>query len=100
VPNPQKNTAVLSDDGKSHTLSLVNKNLTEPLETTLSLSGFAQMKIEQCIALEGAALDTVNTADSSPVLPIIDRTDCRIVTDALEISLPAASWHMVRIRIV
>jgi alpha-N-arabinofuranosidase len=91
--------AVLSNDSKSLTLFLVNKNLTEPLETTVSLSGFAPMQIEQCVALAGVSLDTVNTADYTPVLPVIGQTDCRIIMNTLEISLPAASWHMVRIRI-
>jgi len=91
--------AVLSEDGQFLTLFLVNKNLTEPIETVVSLSGFAPMIIEQCIALEGAELDAVNTADSSPVLPVTGLTDCRIIMDTLEIYLPAASWQMVRIRI-
>ena len=91
--------AVLSNDSKSLTLFLINKNLTEPLETTVSLSGFAPMQIEQCVALAGVSLDTVNTADYSPVLPVIGQTDCRIMMNTLEISLPAASWQMVRIRI-
>jgi len=92
--------AVLSDDHGALTLFLVNKHLTEPLETKVTLSGLTPIRIEQCISLSGFDLDAANTADTSPVLPSAGQTDCRLTADGIEVSLPAASWQMVQIKLM
>jgi len=91
--------AVLSDDRAALTLFLVNKHLTETMETTVLLSGIVSSRITQCVTLSGFPLDAVNTADNAPVIPVISQTDCQLTKDGINISLPAASWQMVRIAV-
>ena len=92
--------AVLSDDHKFLTLFLINKHLSEPLQTDVSLPGFTPLHINRQVTLAGYSLDAANTADASPVLPVTGQTDCRLTAEGLEISLPAASWQMVQIAIM
>lgn len=91
--------AVLSDDRTELTLFLVNKHLTEAIETSVNLSGFTALMVEKSITLAGCSTDAVNTADSSPVLPVMDSVDYTLKSDGIDLTLPAASWQMVRIRV-
>jgi len=90
--------AVLSDDGKMLTLFLVNKHLSESLDTTVSLNGITTVQVELCAVLSGFTAGTVNTVDFAPVVPVFNQMGYRLGADKIELSLPAASWQMIRIK--
>ncbi len=83
-------SAVLSEDEKFITLFLVNKNPEEQMEITLSgLTG----TISSFMTLSGFSFDTVNTKEAQPVLP--KELPCPPMD---QLTLPAASFNMIRIR--
>ncbi len=84
-------SAVLSEDGNTLALFLINKNPQEEME--LYLPGI-KGEILSFVTIAGHSFDTVNTADSQPVIPREVTGEC---LDDLKI--PAASWNMIRIHL-
>lgn len=87
--------AVLDESGRSITLFAVNKNLDEALECEARLDNFSGAKV-CCTGLFGHAYHQANTVDSQPIKPT-EYDGARVESDSLKLSLPAASWSMIRI---
>lgn len=84
-------SAVLSEDGHTLSLFLINKNPEEEMEIDLpEIKG----ELLSFVTIAGHSFDTVNTADSQPVFP--REVTARCLDD---LKLPAASWNMIQIKL-
>ena len=84
-------SAVVSEDGKTATLFIVNRNLTEDALCCLEGS-LAGKPILRHATMAGFPLESGNTAQHSPVVP-------QVVPAGEAITLPAASWNMLQIQL-
>lgn len=87
--------AVLSKDADMITVILVNKNLDEELICNLELDGVA-VAAEQ-ITLTAPSLSSTNTADNQCVVE--SRHELGTKGNTLSVSLPPASWTMIKAEI-
>lgn len=90
--------AVLSTNGREITVFVVNKNLNQDIPCQISLSGFACTSMTEWISLSGYPAGAANTASENPVQPS-NRKDITFTQDAVSLTLPKASWNMVRFEI-
>ncbi|MBN2049146.1 MAG: alpha-N-arabinofuranosidase [Spirochaetales bacterium] len=90
--------AVLSSDKKELTVFLVNKDLKNPSACRMTLEGLKPAKAGDHLALS-ASLDSVNTADASPVLPR-KVSDTKSINNGITFTLEAASWNMIRLPLI
>jgi alpha-N-arabinofuranosidase len=89
--------AVLSDQGNELVLFIVNKHTSEDIEYRVEL-GLRATGVIEWVTLGGYALDTINSADTSPVAPA-QRNDAVIDGHGISLTLPKASWNMLRIQL-
>lgn len=84
--------AVLSEDGHTLSLFLINKNPEEEMEIDLpEIKG----ELLSFVTMAGHSFDTVNTADAQPVFPTEVTGRC-----LEDLKLPAASWNMIQIKLL
>lgn len=82
-------SAILSEEGGTVSLFLINKHPTEAMK--MSLSGISGT-VKTFVTLSGVGFDSVNTCECQPVMPK------EIVGQTLDtLCLPPASWNMVLI---
>ena len=92
-------TAVVSESGDALTIFAINRNLTEPLELTTVLRGFAKAEVIEWTTMHHADLKAVNTEqDPDNVIPQA-ATGAQVSGETLTATLPAASWNVIRLRI-
>ena len=82
-------SAVLSPDGHTVTLFVVNRSLCDSVQCQFHLT--EQAKLVRHISMAGFAPDAVNTADSAPVCP----KELPVDSDS-GVVLPEASWNMLQ----
>ena len=82
-------SAVLSPDGHTVTLFVVNRSLCDGVQCQFHLT--EQAKLVRHISMAGFAPDAVNTADSAPVCP----KELPVDSDS-GVVLPEASWNMLQ----
>lgn len=90
--------AVLADDEKTLTLFVVNKSETNAAEIEVSLCGIQAESVETALTLSGCAFGETNTAERSPVAPK-PLSGTSVGGGRVTLSLPAASWNIVRLSI-
>ncbi|MPM82504.1 Intracellular exo-alpha-(1-_5)-L-arabinofuranosidase [bioreactor metagenome] len=90
--------ATLSRDEREIVLFLVNRSAEQRQDCQISIARAAAVSIVECVSLSGFSAESVNTADSSPVMP---QQNCNYVFDqgVLFVTLPQFSWNMIRISI-
>jgi len=94
-------SAILSKDNSELTLFIVNKNLTENITTAFSLkeSYNSNITILEHIELTANSLRATNTAESSAVTPVNVTTYASVNDNEVALTLKAASWNMLRIKL-
>ena len=86
--------AVRTEDGL--TLFLVNKHLKQDIACSLSLKGMPMTEVAEWMVLCGHELGSVNTANHASVQPV-RTTGAQIKHGEITLTLPKASWSMVRL---
>jgi alpha-N-arabinofuranosidase len=78
-------------------LFAINRSLNEAMPLEVTLSGFGPLTLAEAQVLRHDDLGAVNTADEpNKVAPAsLDRVT--VVGDRAEMSLPPASWSMIRL---
>lgn len=89
---------VVSENAKEMALFIVNKNLEEDIVCTINMSGAEYSGLLEWVSLHGQTVEEINTADHSPIQPIL--IDGAIIQeDSCTLTLPKASWNMLRVEI-
>jgi alpha-N-arabinofuranosidase len=93
-----KAAAVHSAKDQMLTLFLLNRSLDDPMSVSVTASGLGTLVPGAATTLCNDDLEAVNTKDAAPVAPVplggIAATD-----GGVRISLPAASWNVVRLNV-
>jgi alpha-N-arabinofuranosidase len=93
-----KAAAVHSAKDQMLTLFLLNRSLDDPMSVSVTASGLGNLVPGAATTLCNDDLEAVNTKDAAPVAPVplggIAATD-----GGVRISLPAASWNVVRLNV-
>ena len=85
--------AVLSENRREITLFVVNRSMTDALETAFNLPTTAELT--EWFSLSGFSPDVVNTADLHSVSP--KKMTCPAVDcGTMHVSIPQLSWNMLR----
>jgi alpha-N-arabinofuranosidase len=82
------------------TIFAVNRNIKEAIQLTAEIAGFSDMALAEHRVLANSDLDAVNSFTEEKVKPkILDsgKLDGKAGSQNLEISLPPASWNMIRL---
>ena len=87
--------AVQGEDGRTVTLFLINRSPEAALETQIALPARTSQNVAWT-SLFGPDADAVNTADSTPVLPV-EMPAPAADGGTLRVSLPPLSWNMLRV---
>ena len=87
--------AVLSQETDILTVILVNKNLNDDIVCNLELD--ANVESAEQITLTAPSLNSANTADTPCVAE--SRSNLLAGTNVLSLTLPLASWNMIRVRV-
>jgi alpha-N-arabinofuranosidase len=90
--------AVLSHDENELNLFLINKDLENAIDCRVILMGCQTSSAGEHVVL-AAPLDSVNIAESSPVLPQ-SVSDITVHNDGVTFRLEAASWNLIRIPLI
>ncbi len=90
--------AVLSDNASELTLFVVNKHPRQDIELRADLSDLLPEGMIEWVALSGHDMETVNTAGHSPVKPVCPG-NAEIGPQGVSLSLPKASWNMLRLSV-
>jgi alpha-N-arabinofuranosidase len=91
VYNPEKNEI---------NIFAVNRNLKEAINMEAEISGFSEMKLAEHRVMCNSNLDTVNSAAQEKVKPVNQqggKIEGKANSQRLEVSLPAASWNLIRL---
>jgi alpha-L-arabinofuranosidase len=92
-----KAAAVHSAEDRMLTLFLLNRSLDDSLSVSVEASGFVTLAPAAATTLRNDNLEAANTKDATPVLPA--PLDGIAATDGgLRLTLPAASWNVVRLK--
>jgi alpha-L-arabinofuranosidase len=92
-----KVAAVHMPEEATLTLFLLNRHLTDEASVEISADGFPALAVERATTLRHADLDAANTKDDPEKVkpsPLGGVT----VSDRIRVSLPAASWNVVRLK--
>jgi alpha-N-arabinofuranosidase len=93
-----KLAAVHDGDAKSLTLFALNRHLHEELPLELKAEGFAGLAIDQALTLHDADLSAVNTkANPERIEPLVLK-GAAATTSRIQVTLPAASWNVIRLK--
>jgi len=91
-----KAAAVHSAGEHTLTLFLLNRSLDEAMTVSVDASGFSGLTPGHTTTLRHDDLEAINTRDATPVSPV--PLDGVAATDGgLRVTLPAASWSVVRL---
>jgi alpha-N-arabinofuranosidase len=93
-----KAATVHSTADRTLTLFLLNRSLDEPMTVSVDASGFGGLALGRATTLRHDDLEAINTKDATPVAPApldgVVMTDC-----GPRVTLPAASWSVVRLSV-
>ena len=92
-------TAVVSESGDELTIFAINRSLTEPLELTTTLRGFAKAEVIEWITMHHTDLKAVNTETNPDNVIPQAATGATVTGETLKATLPASSWNVIRLRI-
>ena len=93
-----KAAAVHSADDRTLTLFLLNRSLDTPMTVSVDAQGFGGLMPAQATTLRHDDLDAINTQDEGPVAPV--PLDGVVASEGgLSITIPAASWNVVRVNV-
>jgi len=88
------------ENDKELAIFIVNKNLEEDIVCAINISGAKNLVLLEWVNLQGQYAGEINTADNSPIKPNpINRDEAKINADSCLLTLPKASWNMLRIEI-
>jgi alpha-N-arabinofuranosidase len=93
-----KVSAVQSSAGKALTLLLLNRHLEHEGNIEISVEGFFGLTVDRATTLHHADLEAVNSKDSPETVRPAPLTTVSI-TDRVRVSLPAASWNVIRLAV-
>ncbi|MEU4678995.1 alpha-N-arabinofuranosidase [Micromonospora sp. NPDC023737] len=91
--------ATWDDTAGEMAVFLVNRALAAPAEVTVDLSGAQVQGIIECVTIGGTDLDARNTADGPDHAAPRPNDTARRVGSDIRLTLPAASWSMVRLTV-
>jgi len=92
-------SAILNEDRGELTVFAVNRNLEAPLPLKVTLENLNAEKILEFVSLHHADLLAENREHEEKVRPEI-RTDAVAENGTVSAMLPAASWNMIRVKIL
>jgi alpha-N-arabinofuranosidase len=97
-----ESVAVYDEEHGQLTIFAVNRNLEEPLDLSVSLSGFENCRFQaiEHITMNNANLKAVNSANGEAVRPLTQsvatgRSLSKLDGNKLEVRLPPASWNVI-----
>jgi alpha-N-arabinofuranosidase len=91
-----KAAAVHSAADRTLTLFLLNRSIDEPMTVSVEAAGFGGLTPGKATTLRHDDLEAINTRDETPVAPVaLDAIE--VVDGGVRVSLPAASWSVVRL---
>ncbi|MDR0443649.1 MAG: alpha-N-arabinofuranosidase [Treponema sp.] len=95
VHNPEKNEL---------TIFAVNRNLNEAIQLEAEMSGFGDIRIIEHRVLQNSDLDACNSVSQEKVKPVVHTAGTaeggKIEENQLTVSLPPASWNVIRLVLV
>jgi len=89
--------AVQTDDG-GLTVFAINRSLDEAMPLDIALSGFGTLALAEALVLCHDDLDAVNTMEDPDKVRPMPLDGVSVTGDRVVLSLPAASWAMLRLR--
>jgi len=91
---------VYNEGTKELTIFAVNRNLNEAITLEAEIAGYGNMRLAEHRLLCSSDLHACNSAKEEKVKPVI-KSDCKLEsksgTTRFEISLPPASWNVLRL---
>lgn len=91
-------SSVLSEDENTLTLYIVNRNLEESISCDIHLEG--AVSVTRWVSLKDCSLRAANSADASAVKPYEETCFPLMLENRFTFAVAAASWNMIRIRLV
>jgi len=91
---------VYNEEKKELTIFAVNRNLKEAIDLSAEIAGFGDMRLVEHRLLSNSDLYACNSAVEEKVKPVIKsggKIENKSGSTRLEISLPAASWNVIRL---
>lgn len=92
-----KVAAVHDAPGKTLTLFMLNRHLSEPLTVSVAAGGFGELSLEQAHQLEDADLHAVNSKDLPDRIRPRPLETIRLQDSQLSAELRPASWNIIRL---
>jgi alpha-N-arabinofuranosidase len=84
-------------DGDSVTIFAINRSLTEPLATTVTLRALGNLAVESWTTLTHADLKARNTQDAPDAVRPAPATGAQVSGETLTVTLAPASWNVIRL---
>ena len=91
-----KMSAVLQPKTGGITLFALNRSIDAPLDLTVDLRSFGNLRVAAWDAIHGLPFDTTNGPDCEPIRPA-PLTGATLSRQQLRAQLPAASWNVIRL---
>ena len=91
-----KAAAVHSAADRTVTLFLLNRSLDDPITLAVDASGFGDLAPGAATTLRNDDLEAINTRDATPVEPATLES-VEVTDGGLRVTLPPASWTVVRL---
>ncbi len=89
--------AAVADASGGVALFALNRHLTETMPLTVAMAGFAPRTVRAARTLHHPDLRAANTRDSPDTVRPIALDGAAVAGDALRITLPPASWNVIRL---
>ncbi len=93
---PYLKLAVVETDA-GITLFALNRDLEQPMRVTGQLRGFGPLRVVDGISLHDADLEAANTREQPERVLPTELTDIDIAGHAITMTLPPASWNVIRL---
>ena len=80
-------------------LFLINRDPDRVLDTTVDLTAFGSVSIEEALSIHNDDITVANTAEEPDAVTPIELRDVDVKKGCVQASLPKMSWNLVRVKI-
>lgn len=94
---PLIDAAAVRGDDESLNLFIINRSTTGAVQLDCDLRAFGSLQLDETIALQSDDLQAKNNEENPDrVIPKVQKSGSRVENGRLSLTLPPASWHLLR----